>query len=133
SRTHLLSYAHRGICRGCSRSGAALRSRCAYERHAGPQRLHSFPTRRSSDLWLLDSHVEEYGGAGESFDWSLVPAARDRPLILSRSEEHTTELQPRSDFVCRLLREKKKRMYNVLLIRNASTAQSFGMTIPARN
>ena len=33
--------------------------------------------------WLLDSHVEEYGGAGESFDWSLVPAARDRPLIVS--------------------------------------------------
>ena len=33
--------------------------------------------------WLLDSYVEEYGGVGESFDWSLVPAARERPLILS--------------------------------------------------
>ncbi len=33
--------------------------------------------------WLLDSHVEAYGGAGESFDWSLVPAARERPIILS--------------------------------------------------
>ena len=33
--------------------------------------------------WLLDSHVEEYGGVGESFDWSLVPAERSRPLILS--------------------------------------------------
>ncbi len=33
--------------------------------------------------WLLDSHVEEYGGVGESFDWSLVPAERMRPLILS--------------------------------------------------
>jgi len=33
--------------------------------------------------WLLDSHVEEYGGVGESFDWSLVPAERARPLILS--------------------------------------------------
>ena len=33
--------------------------------------------------WLLDSHVEEYGGVGESFDWSLVPAARIRPLVLS--------------------------------------------------
>jgi len=33
--------------------------------------------------WLLDSHVEAYGGVGESFDWSLVPARRDRPLILS--------------------------------------------------
>ena len=33
--------------------------------------------------WLLDSHVEAYGGVGESFDWSLVPARRDRPVILS--------------------------------------------------
>jgi len=33
--------------------------------------------------WLLDSHVAEYGGVGEAFDWSLVPAERIRPLILS--------------------------------------------------
>ena len=33
--------------------------------------------------WLLDSHVEEYGGVGESFDWSVVPAERIRPLVLS--------------------------------------------------
>ena len=33
--------------------------------------------------WLLDSHVEEYGGVGEGFDWSLVPAERGRPLVLS--------------------------------------------------
>jgi phosphoribosylanthranilate isomerase len=33
--------------------------------------------------WLFDSYVAEYGGVGESFDWSLVPAACDRPLILS--------------------------------------------------
>jgi phosphoribosylanthranilate isomerase len=33
--------------------------------------------------WLLDSHVEEYGGVGESFDWSLIPAERSRPLVLS--------------------------------------------------
>ena len=33
--------------------------------------------------WLLDSHVEEYGGIGERFDWSLVPAERSHPLILS--------------------------------------------------
>ncbi len=32
--------------------------------------------------WLFDSHVPEYGGAGESFDWSLVPAT-DKPVILS--------------------------------------------------
>jgi phosphoribosylanthranilate isomerase len=33
--------------------------------------------------WLVDSFVPEYGGVGESFDWSLVPKARARPLILS--------------------------------------------------
>ena len=33
--------------------------------------------------WLLDSHVPEYGGVGESFDWSLVPASAERPIILS--------------------------------------------------
>src|SRR5262245_51495946 len=32
--------------------------------------------------WLLDSHVPEYGGVGESFDWSLVPST-DKPVILS--------------------------------------------------
>lgn len=33
--------------------------------------------------WLLDAHVEAYGGVGASFDWSLVPARLDRPLVLS--------------------------------------------------
>jgi phosphoribosylanthranilate isomerase len=33
--------------------------------------------------WLLDSFVPEYGGVGESFDWSLVPRGLSRPLILS--------------------------------------------------
>src|SRR5687767_9636716 len=32
--------------------------------------------------WLFDSHVPEYGGVGEPFDWSLVPAT-DKPVILS--------------------------------------------------
>lgn len=34
--------------------------------------------------WLFDSYVAEYGGVGERFDWSLLPARQlDRPLILS--------------------------------------------------
>ena len=33
--------------------------------------------------WLADAYVEGYGGAGTSFDWSVVPAQRARPLILS--------------------------------------------------
>ena len=41
----------------------------------------------AATAWLLDSHVEAYGGVGESFDWSLEPAALrdggDKPIILS--------------------------------------------------
>ncbi|HEX5093067.1 MAG TPA: phosphoribosylanthranilate isomerase [Burkholderiales bacterium] len=37
----------------------------------------------SASGWLLDAHVEEYGGVGASFDWSLVPASLERPLVLS--------------------------------------------------
>jgi phosphoribosylanthranilate isomerase len=37
----------------------------------------------SAAAWLFDSHVAEYGGVGESFDWSLVPAQRERAVILS--------------------------------------------------
>jgi phosphoribosylanthranilate isomerase len=36
----------------------------------------------SAAAWLFDSFVPEYGGVGESFDWSLVPAT-DKPVILS--------------------------------------------------
>src|SRR2546421_5892387 len=35
-----------------------------------------------------------------------------RQLALPRSEEHTSELQSRSDLVCRLLLEKKKKKSN---------------------
>src|SRR5438105_8020733 len=33
----------------------------------------------------------------------------DSPVVSSRSEEHTSELQSRVDLVCRLLLEKKKK------------------------
>jgi phosphoribosylanthranilate isomerase len=33
--------------------------------------------------WLFDSYVPEYGGVGERFDWSLLPASREKPFILS--------------------------------------------------
>ena len=42
--------------------------------------LHPFS---GAAAWLLDSHVEAYGGVGERFDWSLVPARLERPLVLS--------------------------------------------------
>jgi phosphoribosylanthranilate isomerase len=33
--------------------------------------------------WLFDSHVPEYGGVGEGFDWSLMPVVTEKPVILS--------------------------------------------------
>src|SRR5688500_19649923 len=60
--------------------------------------LHSFPTRRSSDLRLPRPPVScapwADGGA----------CSRSAP----RSEEHTSELQSPCNLVCRLLLEKKK-------------------------
>src|SRR2546421_6929889 len=38
-----------------------------------------------------------------------VGVYRDTQVHLARSEEHTSELQSRSDLVCRLLLEKKKK------------------------
>ena len=32
---------------------------------------------------LLDAHVDGYGGGGETFDWSLIPASLPLPVILS--------------------------------------------------
>lgn len=33
--------------------------------------------------WMADSHVDAYGGTGTTFDWSVIPARRERPLVLS--------------------------------------------------
>src|SRR5206468_13035711 len=41
----------------------------------------------------------------------LVEPTSRRVLWRGRSEEHTSERQPRSDLVCRLLLEKKKQIY----------------------
>src|SRR5438876_12230814 len=67
--------------------------------------LHSFPTRRSSDL---NAHPE---GEAADFFGVVVNEAIDRGHGRSRglrSEEHTSELQSPVHLVCRLLLEKKK-------------------------
>src|SRR5262249_56836254 len=93
---------------------------------APPRDLHSFPTRRSSDLPVADHGV----GAGhclqiEAACVSLIGdcgsgeavgqhhrAPRNRRANhfgeVLRSEEHTSELQSLTNLVCRLLLEKKK-------------------------
>src|SRR5438067_8791484 len=65
--------------------------------------LHSFPTRRSSDLALARGRTP----IGLVTKGPMVVRDRERPSAL-RSEEHTSELQSRFDLVCRLLLEKKK-------------------------
>jgi len=50
---------------------------------AGVDLLEYFRSYPGAAGWLADAFVEGYGGAGQSFDWSLVPAQRDRPLVLS--------------------------------------------------
>src|SRR5207248_11041669 len=91
--------------------------------------LHSFPTRRSSDLFdvadqgqnlrLSAPVAHDPGGKGirglVRSDFTPSQKRDDMPLghILlgpaggKRSEEHTSELQSPYDLVCRLLLEKK--------------------------
>src|SRR5206468_11192883 len=71
--------------------------------------LHSFPTRRSSDLAEgAAARPRRHRGADRS-RLRRRRTSRRRRRERSRSEEHTSELQSRSDLVCRLLLEKKKK------------------------
>src|SRR5687767_15673210 len=93
--------------------------------HVDPGDLHSFPTRRSSDLAniILEgihritawSRIER-GVGGPDARYVRAEDYKDRlpemtltPEKLLRSEEHTSELQSLAYLVCRLLLEKKKK------------------------
>lgn len=49
----------------------------------GVDLLEYFRSYPGAAGWLADAFVEGYGGAGQTFDWSLVPIERERPLLLS--------------------------------------------------
>src|SRR5690625_5841327 len=49
---------------------------------------------------------ETHDGAG-TMDW--MAQEKERGITITRSEEHTSELQSRGHLVCRLLLEKKKK------------------------
>src|SRR5579884_4378704 len=72
--------------------------------------LHSFPTRRSSDL---QSDFEP--GTALRSRHALSRKVRAHSKRLRRSEEHTSELQSRGHLVCRLLLEKKKKQVNNII------------------
>src|SRR5439155_23256794 len=97
--------------------------------HADHRALHSFPTRRSSDLRRRS--VSTSGSSGirpvrrtETKCVRLRHASCDGTWYRSfsgerveddrRSEEHTSELQSRGHLVCRLLLEKRKRSRTTL-------------------
>src|SRR5437588_10275036 len=71
--------------------------------------LHSFPTRRSSDLGFVLPIAH--------FAIRIRRRQGNVPLCWiggeRRSEEHTSELQSHSDLVCRLLLEKKNQTSKV--------------------
>src|SRR5437762_7511053 len=70
--------------------------------------LHSFPTRRSSDLFPDVSATDRtrWSWPEPRIASGLQPRRDPR---LGRSEEHTSELQSPMYLVCRLLLEKKKK------------------------
>src|SRR5688500_19980347 len=75
------------------------------QRFADNRPLHSFPTRRSSDLFFACKPAET------TTDTSATTSTTTATTSTSwrwRSEEHTSELQSPCNLVCRLLLEKKK-------------------------
>src|SRR5690606_42063716 len=71
--------------------------------------LHSFPTRRSSDLPEGEAFSRFSEGPRRRLEFLDGCAFRNIRCLMRRSEEHTSELQSRENLVCRLLLEKKKK------------------------
>src|SRR5437764_863097 len=98
----------------------ALSTASSYACSGDPRDLHSFPTRRSSDLAGAQAHPpfhvaqriahqRQRGRVGDHAE-RAGRLRTDRPgFVLDRSEEHTSELQSPMYLVCRLLLEKKKK------------------------
>src|SRR5947209_15046402 len=89
--------------------------------------LHSFPTRRSSDLRVRITSGRFKNGSRQPTlgrrrsPKSFLPTPPSTSAVaISRSEEQTSELQSRQYLVCRLLLEKNKQTAYSLRGRHAS-------------
>src|SRR2546429_7063121 len=72
-----------------------------------PPRSTLFPyTTLFRSRYVHPDEFREYKFLAEAMGFKHVESG---PLVRSRSEEHTSELQSRLHLVCRLLLEKKKR------------------------
>src|SRR5699024_12783323 len=101
-----------------------------YSYYGAHNYLHSFPTRRSSDLFSQISIHTPYRTNQKElevfeerrlFTFDFMPIKLTNP----RSEEHTSELQSRFDLVCRLLLEKKnKTRKNIALMSRTIRAKT---------
>src|SRR5689334_23581468 len=80
---------------------------CFFACYGAHRDLHSFPTRRSSDLPALGVGLL-VAFAGVVLIATSTSGAGNRDPFGVRSEEHTSELQSQFQLVCRLLLEKKK-------------------------
>src|SRR5690606_40318788 len=84
-------------------------------RYGDHRDLHSFPTRRSSDLMTRATVLQTQTASRERpLSLRATNQRYSEPTLLEerrrlRSEEHTSELQSRENLVCRLLLEKKKK------------------------
>src|SRR6478672_12939467 len=66
-----------------------------------------FNDTATTEIYTL-SHTTLFRSASPSTSWTRSTRWSWRCAAWPRSEEHTSELQSRSDLVCRLLLEKKK-------------------------
>src|SRR5699024_11929094 len=73
---------------------------CAYDGNEAVEIAES----EDPDLILLDLMLPEKDGNEVCRE---IRKTKNMPIIMLRSEEHTSELQSRFDLVCRLLLEKK--------------------------
>ena len=99
----------------CSSLASSVTFIFSYNCYAPHRYIHSFPTRRSSDLSCEIFEEEEFLALEPAVHFNDVVLRCGSEAFFKRSEEHTSELQSNPDLVCRILLEKKK---NVSVNRN---------------